>query len=129
MVENTEPTNPNSGKFILEQLQRCGSVVTRTHEVTFWLYFPTRKLAEQAGQRAEEAGLKPEISPPLKDVSDPKWLCLLYCPHIPDESILDGISDFCEELAADFDGKFDGWEAGLELEPGVDPVARMRESS
>ena len=106
--------NPNSGAFILEQLQRFGSDVDRKHEVSFWLYFRSEASARKAAQRAQSSGLKPAVSPPLRDSPDPKWLCLLYCPHVPDESLLDGVSRFCAELAVEFNGEFDGWEASLE---------------
>ena len=114
--------NPNSGAFILEHLERSGSHLDRKHEVSFWLYFPTEESARQAASRAQSAGLTPEVSPPLKDSTDPKWLCLLYCPHIPDEGLLDGISEFCNQLASEFHGKFDGWEARLELDEREKPA-------
>ena len=122
MNENEKVINPNSGAFILEQLQRFGSDVNRKHEVSFWLYFPTKVSAQQAAHRAEAAGLNPEISPPLKDSSASNWLCLLYCPHVPDESLLDGISQFCTGLALEFKGQFDGWEASLKLKEGENPL-------
>ena len=122
MKTETEEINPNSGEFILEQLQRFGSDVNRKHEVSFWLYFPSEDSVQQAARRAESTGLKPEVSAPLKDAPDSKWLCLLYCPHVPDESLLDGISQFCTELATEFNGEFDGWEASLELEAGKNPT-------
>ena len=115
MKLNSHKVNPYSGEFILEQLRRFGSGVNRKHEVSFWLYFPSENLSQQAGARAEIAGLKPKISPPLKDSHDSLWLCLLYCPHVLDESILDGISRFCTDLASEFNGVYDGWEASLEL--------------
>jgi len=60
MNEDMEVTSPNSGEFILEQLQRFGSDVNRKHEVSFWLYFPSEDLAQQAARRAESTGLKTE---------------------------------------------------------------------
>lgn len=121
MQRLTDPVNPNSGELILEQLQRFGSNMNRKHEVSFWLYFDTEDAARQAAERAAQAGLKPHVSPPLPDSSRKDWLCLLYCPHVPDEALLDGIAQFCTELAAEFNGEFDGWEASLELEPGQKP--------
>jgi len=119
--ENQKEIKPNSGEFILEQLQQMGSNIKQTHEFTFWLYFPEEDLAKLAGAKAEKAGFQVDISPPLEDFKDAQWLCLLYCPHIPDEELLDGISDFCYELAHEFGGKFDGWETRLELPEGVTP--------
>lgn len=122
MNDDIEVINPNSGEFILEQLQRFGSNVNRKHDVSFWLYFSSEESARQAALRGEAAGLKPEVSPPLKDSSNAKWLCLLYCPHVPDESLLDGISEFCSQLVSEFNGEYDGWEASLELEEGQNPA-------
>jgi mannose-6-phosphate isomerase-like protein (cupin superfamily) len=93
MMKQSDSINPNSGEFILEQLGRFGSKLNRTHEMSFWLYFLNEEAARQAADRAEAAGLKPDLSPPLADFRKSQWLCLLYCPHIPDEEILDGISD------------------------------------
>ncbi|MBI2441309.1 MAG: ribonuclease E inhibitor RraB [Lentisphaerae bacterium] len=123
MNKDKQAINPHSGQFILEQLRRFGSDLNRKHVVSFWLYFLSEDLAQQAARRAESAGLKSEVSPPLKDSPDSKWLCLLYCPHVPDESLLDGISGFCAKLASEFNGEFDGWESSLELEEGQ-PGAR-----
>jgi hypothetical protein len=114
-MNNTREINPYSGAFILEQLQRFGSDINRKHEVSFWLYFPDESSAKQAARRGEATGLHAEISPPLKDHNDSQWLCLFYCPHVPDESLLDGISSFCMELASEFGGEYDGWEARLEI--------------
>jgi hypothetical protein len=121
--------NPNSGEFILEQLQRFGSNVNREHEVSFWLYFQSEDSAQKAARRSERTELKAEVSPPLKDLPDGKWLCLLYCPHVPDEGLLDGISQFCTELASEFNGQFDGWEARLELNEGENPTLNRKTSS
>ncbi len=122
MNKNMEVINLNSGAFILEQFQRFGSDVNRKHEMSFWLYFPSEELAQQAAHRAEASGLMPEVLPPLKDSSYSEWLCLLYCPHVPDESMLDGISRFCTKLASYFNGEFDGWEAKMALEEGQIPT-------
>lgn len=122
MHYNTVNPGPNSGDFILSQLRRFGSHLDRTHEMTFWLYFPTREAAMDAARRAELSGLKSEVPTPKRKSQNSEWLCLLHCPHIPDEEILDGINQFCDDLAHDFNGKFDGWEASLELDPGEEPL-------
>lgn len=122
MNQDASENNPHSGAFILEQLQRFGSDVNRKHEVSFWLYFPGEAAARQAARRGASTGLQAEVSPPLKGIEDSAWLCLLYCPHVPDESLLDGISNFCNDLALEFGGKYDGWEASLELEKGAGPT-------
>lgn len=121
MHQEIEMIDPNAGATILKQLQRFGSHLDRKHDVSFWLYFPSEDLARQAAGRAQCTGLTTEVSAPMANESNPKWLCLLYCPHIPDEAILDGISQFCRELASQFSGDFDGWEASMELDEGENP--------
>jgi hypothetical protein len=107
--------NSSSGKFILQQLERFGSDVEKRHEMTFWLYFPSQDNAQQAASLARSHGLRAEIVRSRADSENHRWLCLLQCPHVPDEALLDGISQFCGEITARFDGLFDGWETRLEL--------------
>ena len=111
--------NPYSGEFVLDFLKKWGSDINRKHEFTFWLYFPDEKQARKAGKKAETSGFKAEISPPLEGMKKPEWLCLLYCPHIPDEELMDGIAGYCMELANEFNGKYDGWETMMELPEGM----------
>ncbi|NOX87097.1 MAG: ribonuclease E inhibitor RraB [Chlorobi bacterium] len=119
MNKDHDNINPNSGEFILEGLKQLGSDIKQTHEFTFWLYFPEKELAKQAREKAERAGFQVDISPPLKNIKDSQWLCLLFCPHIPDKELLDGISDFCYKLADEYRGKYDGWETRLEIPEGI----------
>ena len=111
----------------MEQLQRFGSDVNRTHEISFWLYFPNEESAQHAARRGESSGLKVEVSPSLKGCGDSQWLCLFYCPHVPDEVLLDGISQFCTDIASEFGGEYDGWEARLELKDGENPTMPFRD--
>ncbi|MCF7804660.1 MAG: ribonuclease E inhibitor RraB [Candidatus Marinimicrobia bacterium] len=119
--EKNKIAHPHSGEEILEQLRRFGSDVNRKHEMTFWLYYPSEDLASRAAVKAKSSGLHPEIAPPIENSPHDSWLCLLYCPHVPDELILDGVIEFCEQLAEEFSGTYDGWEARLELPDGADP--------
>jgi len=121
MSDNLNITDPNPGDLIIKQLKKWGSDVTQTHKFTFWLYFPEEQLAKYASLKAENAGFEVETSPLLKDEKSLAWLCLLYCPHVPDEELLAGIVRFCIKLAEEFDGKFDGWETRLELPEGTIP--------
>ena len=113
--------DPNSGEFIKEQLERFGSDVDREHEISFWLYFETKAAAETAYRQGLASGLSGEVA--LSAVPDraTRWLCLLMCPHIPDEYILNRVFEFCTRLAHICGGHFDGWEARLELEDGHIP--------
>jgi len=67
-----------SGRFILDHLERFGSKLDQKHPFTFWLYFPTRELAEKATERAIKSGFKVEISYSDFIKTNLQWLCLLY---------------------------------------------------
>jgi hypothetical protein len=122
MNDQSESAILYTGKFILEHLRRFGSNLNRKHQISFWMYFPEEQLAHDAASRAKSTGLEVEVSPPIKEDKDCDWLCLLYYPHIPDEILLEQVSQFCVELTSQFSGKFDGWEASLELEEKDDII-------
>ncbi|MBL7995297.1 ribonuclease E inhibitor RraB, partial [bacterium] len=96
-----KPIHPHSGSFLIGQLNRFGSDLDAKHEITFWLYFPGEDIARQAGKRAEESGLSVEIGPSVDD----QWLCLLACPQVPDEALIDGVIQFCIDLASNLGGE------------------------
>jgi len=108
--------NLSSGKIIIDQLRRFGSDLSCKHEISFWLYFPSKNLADRAAHYAGESGLEPYVYPPQENSPDTNCLCLIYCKHIPDESLLDEATKFCINLASEFNGELDGWESRLELE-------------
>ena len=99
----------------LDQLRRFGSDTDRTHDMPFWLYFHGESGRQTwRGCRARGGGRGVR-----RERSGPPWLCLLYCPHIPDERILDSLNKFCSNQADECGGKFDGWETRLELPKGA----------
>ena len=94
MSNDNKIFDPYSGGFILEHLQRFGSDINQGHEFTFWLYFPTEELAQQAGKRAEEAGFKADISTPLEKFPDSGWLYLKIKLHTAYKGIFTKFPDF-----------------------------------
>ncbi|KAB2880771.1 ribonuclease E inhibitor RraB [bacterium] len=112
IIRNTKPMNPihpHSGSFLIGQLNRFGSDLDAKHEITFWLYFPSETCAQKASQKAVEAELSADVTASM----DGQWLCLIACPHVPDEALIDGVMQFCIKLASDLGGEFDGWESPL----------------
>lgn len=107
--------DPNSGEFIKQQLERFGSDVGHSHDVSFWLYFEDGPAARLALGRGLKAGLDGEVTESAVPDRETRWLCLLVSQHIPDEHILDRVCEFCTRLAEDIGGHFDGWKARLEL--------------
>lgn len=117
--------DPNSGEFIKQQLEMLGSDINRTHDVSFWLYFENQRKARLALSRGRSAGLDGEVAKAAVPGREVRWLCLLVCQHIPDEHILDRVSEFCADLARNIGGHFDGWEAKLELTQNHAPEDRV----
>ncbi len=107
------PSHPYSGESVIQQLKRFGSNLDEKHEMSFWLYFPEEKTARRAADRAKKTGLSTEV---VRSV-DNRWLCLILCPHAPDEALIDAVMEFSIGLASEFGGEFDGWESSLTTSP------------
>lgn len=102
-----ERDDPNSGAFILEQLERFASNFDEVNDATFWLYFKDELAGHQAAQHGRDAGLQAEVTPAAAKRAK-QWLCPFCCPHLPDETIPDNVDSFCLNLAGEFGGTFDG---------------------
>jgi hypothetical protein len=80
-------------------------------EVRFYLYLPTRDLAEEAATEVVQSGYIVEIRAPTFGYEG--WLCLATRHMVPSAEALDLTRVGFESLAARFGGEFDGWEAVL----------------
>jgi hypothetical protein len=83
-------------------------------EVRFYLYLPTRDVAEEAGREVAQSGYIVDIRAPSFGYEG--WLCLATRHMVPSADALDLTRVGFESLAARLGGEFDGWEAVLAAE-------------
>lgn len=96
---------------VLEQLRAAGSDLSKSHEIEFFLYFPSEKAAEQAGLKLETEGFAGEV----RDTPDrAKWLCLVYRQMVPERTKLAALRKRFNTLTRELGGEYDGWETKIE---------------
>jgi hypothetical protein len=93
---------------VLEQLRKNGSDTSRPHTFDFYLYLPTETAAQEAAKRLIKRNYLVDVRPAAKG---PDWLCLANSTLIPETAPLTEIGQFFTQLADEFHGEFDGWEA------------------
>jgi hypothetical protein len=94
---------------VLQQLRESGLDVKQPHEFDFYLYLPTELAAKQAAVKLSEREITTQVRPAAKGDD---WLCLATIIIAPETPALSEIGDLFEQLAAELEGEFDGWEAG-----------------
>lgn len=95
---------------VLQQLARVGSDISRPHEFDFYVYFPSHAAAQKAAEKARQSNFAVKVR---RGASNDNWLCLATTTIVPETAALDAMADFFEQVAATFDGDFDGWEADV----------------
>jgi regulator of RNase E activity RraB len=91
---------------VLVQLRKAGSDLSKPHNVEFFLYFPTKSIADEASVPIRSAGFEVDVK---KAAEDDTWLCLAtkeMVPHLPD---LQRIRHDFVALASPMKGQYDGW--------------------
>lgn len=93
---------------VLQQLRESGLDVGQPHEFEFYLYLPTELAAKQAAVKLNDREFTTQVRPEAKGDD---WLCLATITIVPETSALSEIGHLFEQVAAELDGEFDGWEA------------------
>ena len=102
---------PEGNRATLTALRDAGGNLTKPTEISFYLYFPSRAVAERAAAMAQTAQLSPTVTESAN--GDGTWLLLLTGVLTPTQSALDDTSTRLEAVAAEFGGDYDGWEAAV----------------
>jgi hypothetical protein len=94
---------------VMELMVEGGGDLSSATEVNHYLYFPAKESAERAGKRLSERGFGVEVGPPLKGYRD--WCLFATHTAVVSESSIGLLRAAMERIAAEFGGKYDGWEA------------------
>jgi len=103
--------NPDLDESVLVQLKKAGSDLSKPHKIEFFLYFPSRSVAERAGLRIREAGFQVEVRRAAKGND---WLCFATKAMVPELSALQQIRCDFSSLASSLKGEYDGWGTPIE---------------
>jgi regulator of RNase E activity RraB len=93
-------------QLVLVQLRKSGSNLSKPHNIQFFLYFPTRSVAEDASLKVRGAGFEVEVT---KAAQGDSWLCFARKTMIPVLTDLQRIRQNFVALADSMNGEYDGW--------------------
>ena len=81
------------------------------HLISHFLYFSVRASADKAATKLRSGGFSTEQRMGGDGIN---WLVLAQHRIVPTESSVGAARRFLEEVARDYDGEYDGWEAETE---------------
>lgn len=94
------------------EAEKCKSTEkTSSEPMKYYLYFPLKGNAEQAGERLKDGGYSVSVS---EAPDGEQWLVLAEKSPPKTGEQMDEIRDEMETLAVQFGGEYDGWEAAID---------------
>ena len=97
---------PDLDQSVLVQLRKAGSDLTKPHHIEFFLYFPTKPVADEAALTIRNAGFEDEVR---NAAPGDHWLCFATKTMVPELSELQKIRRDFVSLAVSMNGEYDGW--------------------
>ena len=99
---------------VIDLMTEVGADLSAATEVNHYLYFPDKDAADRAGGKLRERSFVAEVGAPMPGHRE--WCLLATHTSVVSESAIGLLRGSMERLAAEFGGKYDGWEALVEPE-------------
>jgi len=96
---------PDLDQSVLVQLRKAGSDLSKPHNIEFFLYFPTRAVAEKAASPIRNAGFEVDVK---RAAQGDTWLCFATKTMVPELPDLQKIRRNFVTLAISMNGEYDG---------------------
>jgi len=104
------PATPQEAdQLVLRQLAARGADLTKPRHVIHYLYFTAEADARSAADLIAQAEWEPEVSPPDERIAE--WFVRADGYRVVGTSTAEAFRAWFEQIAADFRGEYDGWEA------------------
>src|SRR5437868_1512533 len=101
---------------VLNALRTHGDTLTHPREIVHWAYFPTIDLRAHFVEQGLEAGFKLDGTSEPNDES-PEFRARLAHIDIPNEDVIERITNWLSSLAQRCGGEYDGWETQVIWSP------------
>jgi hypothetical protein len=104
-----------SDRLVLEQLVAAGADLSQPREVVHYVHLPSREAAEAFAPMVLNQGYEPQIHEPAPEAADdPRPWTVAATAHgvVTEEAVATSRRSFTE-LAAEYGGVYDGWEASV----------------
>jgi hypothetical protein len=104
------PATPQEAdRLVLRQLTGLGADLTKPRHVIHYLYFAEESDARAAAEAAEDTGYHAWVEPPAG--RSEQWSVRADATRLVSAATVDAFRAWFEQLAAEHDGEYDGWEA------------------
>jgi hypothetical protein len=111
--ETGDPTEDD--RLVLEQLRAAGADLSQSREVNHFIHLPSREAAEALSPIVKNEGHDVKLVEPDPEIHDellPWTVVATSHTVVSDEGVAAARRRFTE-LAAEYGGKYDGWEAAV----------------
>ncbi|MBV8223166.1 MAG: ribonuclease E inhibitor RraB, partial [Candidatus Eremiobacteraeota bacterium] len=97
----------------LDGMRHAGADLSKPTEISHYLYFPTKDLADQAAVDLRSQGYKVTVDTPAMVRPNEAWLAQATQTVVPSIDYLHKTRVELTALAAKLGGTYDGWEAAV----------------
>jgi hypothetical protein len=105
-----KPETPQEAdQLVLRQLAGLGADLTKPRHVIHYLYFAAESDAREAAEAAEATGYNATVEPPGGRIR--QWSVRADATRLVSAPTVEAFRAWFEQLAADHNGEYDGWEA------------------
>jgi hypothetical protein len=102
-------TTAETDQLVVRQLQGLGADLSQPRHVIHFLYFEEESDARAAGVEIDRAGYEAIVTPP--DDSSDAWTVRAEGYRVIGASTVESFRAWFEQIAVEFRGEYDGWEA------------------
>jgi len=102
-------TTAEADRLVLRQLEGLGADLTQARHVIHFLYFPEETVARRAAEEIGKAGYDATVTAPNGTIRE--WSVRAEATRVVAATTVEAFRAWFEEVAAEFQGEYDGWEA------------------
>lgn len=102
----------HTDRLALRRLEGLGADLTQARHVIHILYFPNESDARGAGDVIEKAGYRLTVTPPDENIA--QWSMRAETARVGDATTVGAFRTWFEQIATEFRGEYDGWEAAAQ---------------
>jgi hypothetical protein len=110
LLRGTRPaTTAEVDRLVVRQLEGRGADLSQPRHVLHFIYFPVETDARDAAEELDRAGYDATVTPPTDEIA--QWCVRAEAYRVIGFTTVEGFRAWFEQLAAEFRGEYDGWEA------------------